>query len=279
MVGGSRRRPVTAGRRRPKENDLGGDATGLVFRVNRGEILLNDPDSGAVWDIDQDTPIEIDNWEAFTSKKQNNDDENENENQSDADRRPPQAKPDSYGVRAGRTTVLHPLDNDSAPEGRLLSIVDVDQPNGGARVEISPDGQTLILQMPDEGSPRDLRLLHRRRTRRPRGARDRHCRRARRGDNEPPELREGYQQADLQGAAQRLARGPGARRLARRPRRRHPAPRLRPAVGGDESGASARTTADGRIRFTAPTSRPTASSWSASSSPSPTAARRRSRSR
>ena len=97
------------------------------------------------------SPIRIDNWDAFTSKKKNKDDENENENQSDADRRPPQAKPDSYGVRAGRTTVLHPLDNDSAPDGRLLSIVDVDQPSGGARVEISPDGQTLILQMPEQG--------------------------------------------------------------------------------------------------------------------------------
>ena len=90
-----------------------------------------------------------------------------------ADRRPPQAKPDAYGVRAGRTTVLHPLDNDSAPEGRLLSIVDVDQPTGGARVEISPDGQTLVLQMPDGRPPGDLRLLHRRRPQRPVGARPR----------------------------------------------------------------------------------------------------------
>ena len=76
-------------------------------------------------------------------------DENENENQTDADRRPPRAEPDSYGVRAGRTTVLHPLDNDSAPAGRLLSIVNVEQPTGGARVEISPDGQTLVTGCAD----------------------------------------------------------------------------------------------------------------------------------
>ena len=62
----------------------------------------------------------------------------------------------------------------------------------------------------------------------------------------------GLEEADLQGAAPRRARRPGARRLARRPRRRHPAPRPASAVGGEESGAAARTTADGRIRFTAP---------------------------
>ena len=39
------------------------------------------------------------------------------------------------------------------------------------------------------------------------------------------------------------------------------------AVGGEQTGAAARTTADGRIRFTAPTSRPTARRRSASSSP------------
>ena len=79
-----------------KDDELGGDATHLAFRVNRGEIVLNDATSGTVWDIDQDHPVKIDNWDAFTSKKSNKDDENENENPSQADRRPPQAKPDSY---------------------------------------------------------------------------------------------------------------------------------------------------------------------------------------
>ncbi|PKH43614.1 fibronectin type III domain-containing protein [Nocardioides alpinus] len=244
---------VQCGSQEAEENDLGGDATNLAFRVNRGEIVLNDANSGTVWDVEQDTPTKIDNWEAFTSKKQNDDDENENQNQSDADRRPPQAKPDSYGVRASRTTVLHPLDNDSAPEGRLLSIVDVDQPNGGARVEISPDGQTLILQMPESARPatfdyfiddgRDGLAAHATVTVDVRDGED----------NEPPELREGYRKPTY--------KVPHSGSLA--------VPVLgdwrddrdgdtlildsAQAVGGDESGASARTTADGRIRFTAPT--------------------------
>jgi hypothetical protein len=235
------------------EKELGGDATSLAFRVNRGEIVLNDANSGTVWDVQQDKPIRIDNWEAFTSKKKNTDDENENQNESDADKRPPQAKPDSYGVRAGRTTVLHPLDNDSAPLGRLLSIVDVDQPSGGARVEISPDGQTLVLQMPEKGRPaafdyfiddgRDGLAAHATVDVSVRGGQD----------NEPPELRKGYQKPTY--------RVPHGGALA--------VPVLADwrddrdgdtllldsarAVGGDETGASARTTADGRIRFSAPT--------------------------
>ncbi|GAA1926823.1 Ig-like domain-containing protein [Nocardioides hwasunensis] len=251
--GGVGQRAVQCGTQEAIVSNLGGDATSLAYRVNRGQIVLNDANSGAVWDVEQDKPIRIDNWQAFTSKKKNNDEEDENDNQSEADRRPPEARPDSYGVRAGRTTVLHPLDNDSAPEGRLLSIVDVEQPGGGARVEISPDGQTLVLEMPEDGRPAsfayyiddgrdglsanatvDVRL------------RDP-------GANEPPDLRQGYERPTF--------KVPDGGSLA--------VPVLADwrddsdgdtllldsasVVGGDESGASARTTADGRIRFTAPT--------------------------
>ena len=233
---------------------LGGDATSLAFRVNRGEIVLNDATSGTVWDVTDERPARIDNWEDFTSKKKNEDDENENENPSEADRRPPTAKPDSYGVRAGRTTVLHPLDNDAAPEGRLLSIVDVDQPSGGARVEISPDGQTLILQMPAKARPAtfDYFIDDGRNGLSARAAVSVDVRGG--PENERPDLREGYRKP--------VYRVPHGGALA--------VPVLADwrddrdgdtllldsarAVGGAETGAAARTTADGRIRFTAPTS-------------------------
>ena len=244
---------VQCGSQEPDVDDLGGDATSLAFRVNRGEIVLNDANSGTVWDVEQDKPIKIDNWDAFTSKKKTDDDELENENQSNADKRPPQAKPDAYGVRAGRTTVLHPLDNDSAPEGRLLSIVDVDQPTGGARVEISPDGQTLVLQMSARARPatfdyfiddgRDGLSAHATVDVEVRGGQD----------NESPELREGYRKPTYKvphGGALAVPvladwrdDSDGDTLLLDSAR----------AVGGDESGASARTTSDGRIRFSAPT--------------------------
>ena len=253
--GGAGAVAVQCGSQQVKDDELGGDATHLAFRVNRGEIVLNDATSGTVWDIDQDHPVKIDNWDAFTSKKSNKDDENENENPSQADRRPPQAKPDSYGVRAGRTTVLHPLDNDSAPEGRILSIVDVDQPSGGGRVEISPDGQTLVLQMPEDGRAggfdyfiddgRDGLSAHASVDVTVRGD----------SEDEPPTLREGYQKPTYRvphGGALSVPvladwrdDSDGDTLLLDSAR----------AIGGDDNGAVARTTADGRIRFTAPTTR------------------------
>ena len=233
---------------------LGGNATNLAFRVNRGEIVLNDANSGSVWDVDEDKPVKVDNWEAFTSKKKSEDDDKESD-ANDADRRPPQAKPDTYGVRSGRTTVLHPLDNDSAPEGRLLSIVGVDQPGGGARVEISPDGQTLVLAMPERSRPvafdyyvDDGRSGVRANALVSVDIRDD-------GSNSPPTTREGYRKPTYQ--------IPTTGSLA--------VPVLSDwrdasdgdvllldsavAVGGAQTGATARTTADGRIRFTAPTVR------------------------
>ncbi|GAA5112530.1 Ig-like domain-containing protein [Alloalcanivorax gelatiniphagus] len=246
---------VQCGSQDVDEDPLTGDATSLAFRVNRGEIVLNDANSGSVWDVQQDKPVRIDNWEAFTSKKKNDEDDNENENQSEADRRPPKAEPDSYGVRAGRTTVLHPLDNDSAPEGRLLSIVDVDQPSGGARVEISPDGQTLILQAPDDARSMsfDYFIDDGRNGVSANAAVDVDIRSNQ--QNEPPDLRQGYEKPTY--------KVPHAGSLA--------VPVLSDwrddgdgdtllldsatAVGGEQTGARARATADGRIRFQAPTGR------------------------
>lgn len=235
------------------DEKLGGDATRLAFRVNRGEIVLNDAVTGTVWDVQQEHPVKIDNWEAFTSKKKDDEEEDKDENESQADKRPPQAKPDSYGVRSGRTTVLHPLDNDSAPDGRLLSIVDVEQPGGGARVEISPDGQTLVLQMPDKGRAASFEYF----IDDGRDGLSAHAAVAvdvrAPGQNEAPTQRAGYRKPtykvphggalDVPVLADWRDDADGDTLLLDSAQ----------AVGGEESGAVARTTADGRIRFTAPT--------------------------
>ena len=130
---------------------LRGNASDLVFRVNRGQIMLNDRYSGAVWNLDVDDPTRLDNWEAFNhrdDKDSKNPDTRENDN---GDRRPPKAKPDFFGARPGRTTVLHPLDNDTAPEGRILSIRSVDQVSSGdAQLTIGPDGQTVQITLPPD---------------------------------------------------------------------------------------------------------------------------------
>ncbi|WP_110182941.1 Ig-like domain-containing protein [Nocardioides solisilvae] len=149
--GGEGTLATACGDEAPQVQSLGarGTASDLVFRVNRGDIVLNDADSGTVWEVDTDRPLKIDNWEAFTDTKKVEKEQPEDEQQTTGDRRPPQAEPDDFGARAGRTSVLYPLDNDAAPEGRLLAIQGVDQPNiPGARVAISPDRQTLQLTLP-----------------------------------------------------------------------------------------------------------------------------------
>ncbi|WP_159081367.1 fibronectin type III domain-containing protein [Nocardioides sediminis] len=242
---------VRCGDDEPTVSTLGGKGRDLAFRVNRGEIVLNDGTTGSVWDVEDLEPQKIDNWNAFTASKKVEDQDKKNEEQSTGDRRPPKAKPDQYGARPGRTTVLHPLDNDSAPDGRLLSIVEVDEPTGGAQAEISPDGQTIVLSLPedardtsfayfiDDGRDSSDNAVISVDVRGP-------------GENRPPGVRDGYEAP--------VFRVPAAGALS--------VPVLADwrddddgdtvvldsavALGGQQTGAVARTTSDGRIRFTAP---------------------------
>jgi hypothetical protein len=127
--------------------------TDLVFRVNRDQIVLNDRGDGAVWDVDHQQPERLDNWDAFRSAPTKTSHDQHNDHPDLGDRRPPKAKDDSFGARPGRSTVLHPLDNDSAPPGRLLAIRAVQQvSNPQARVRISPDGQTVDLTLPPQAT-------------------------------------------------------------------------------------------------------------------------------
>ena len=242
---------VRCGDDEPTRSTLGGKGRDLAFRVNRGQIVLNDGTTGSVWDVDDLEPQKIDNWNAFTASKKVEDEDKENQEQSNGDQRPPKAEPDRYGARPGRTTVLHPLDNDSAPEGRLLSIVQVDEPTGGAQAEISPDGQTIVLSLPERARSTTFEYYindgrdtsaHASVSVAVRGD----------GDNQAPEPRSGYKP--------RTWRVPAAGSLS--------VPVLADwrddsdgdtvvldsasAVGGEQSGAVARTTSDGRVRFTAP---------------------------
>ncbi|MCW2833011.1 MAG: hypothetical protein JWN68_964 [Nocardioides sp.] len=241
---------VRCGDDEAETTDLGGDASELTFRLNRGEIVLNDNNSGAVWDIDAPEPKRIDNWNAFTSSKQVQDEDKKSEEQTSGDRTPPKAQPDEYGARAGRTTILHPLDNDSAPQGRLLSIIDVAQPTGGASAQISPDGQTIVLKVPaqarntsfdytiDDG--RSNFTAHAPVTIKVRGD----------AQNEQPSLREGFESRRWQVPAEGSLTVPVLSDW--RDDTDGDALVLDSAValGVGESGASARTTSDGRVRFT-----------------------------
>ncbi|QBX54726.1 hypothetical protein EXE58_04090 [Nocardioides seonyuensis] len=232
-------------------NGLGGNATNLAFRVNRGEIVLNDATSGRVWDVQEDKPFKIDNWDSYTARKKVEDEQEQDEQDSRGDQRPPKAVDDAYGVRPARTTVLHPLDNDSAPAGRLLSIVSVDQPGGGSRVTIGPDGQTLQIQVPEEARPAsfdyfidDGRNLRAHATVRVQVRGE--------AENQQPAPREGYEPRQWHVPAGGSLSVPVLSDW--RDDADGDALVLDSAVAVDAqaNGAVARSTAEGRIRFTAP---------------------------
>ncbi len=101
-----------------------------VFRVNRDLVVLNDVNSGNVWLVNQNMQL-VDNWDDVIPPKETSDDadkDSADEVQQTVlpDRTKPNiapvATPDTFGVRAGKTTVLPVLDNDSDPDGDILTV-------------------------------------------------------------------------------------------------------------------------------------------------------------
>jgi hypothetical protein len=128
--------------------------SGVKFRVNRGAIVLNDLDSGAAWDIDRDQQKKIDNWDALIPPPQTeNDNDKKDKNLVDDAvlEQPPTAMPDNLKVRAGRTSKLHVLDNDTDVAGSVLAIDPADLSKASAEkvaTSVAADGQTVDVTVP-----------------------------------------------------------------------------------------------------------------------------------
>lgn len=107
--------------------DLPSDAT-PVLRVNRRVVVVNDTRSGTVWVVN-DKAERVDNWNDVLPPPSEDAEEEESEEEQPqfqlpdrgAENHPPVAVDDSYGVRPGRTTILRVTENDSDPDGDLLS--------------------------------------------------------------------------------------------------------------------------------------------------------------
>ncbi|MEZ5091342.1 Ig-like domain-containing protein [Nocardioides sp.] len=231
---------------------LQGEANDLVFRVNRGQIVLNDRFSGRVWNIDSDEPRTLDDWPAFNQQDNNDSDDKDTEKSNDGDRRPPKAVADTFGARPGRTTTLYPLDNDSAPAGRVLAIRSVEPiTRNGAKLSIGPDGQTVQLKLrPGTTAPTSFEYFID--DGREISAHARVTVTTRRDDaNRQPTLRDGFKPrtwAVPAGGSLELPVLPDWRDRAD-----GDALALASAqVTSKADGAAARTTASGRVRFIAP---------------------------
>ncbi|WP_082569705.1 fibronectin type III domain-containing protein [Knoellia sp. Soil729] len=126
---------------------------GTAFRLNREVLVLNDLDNGSAWDVQNDRQ-KIDNWDALIPPPQRDDDNKKKDKNLVDDavaQQPPTAKPDDLTVRAGRTSKLHVLDNDTDAAGSVLAIDPRDvsaTSNPDIRPSVSADGQSIDVVVP-----------------------------------------------------------------------------------------------------------------------------------
>jgi hypothetical protein len=123
----------------------------LVYRVNRDQLVLNDPSNGKVWNVDGANAQQVADWSTVAPPPKQ-DDANKHHNEAEgvsARSLPPKAVADGLGARPGRTTTLHVLDNDSDPAGNILAIDHLSRPdNSSVHLAISPDEQTVAVALP-----------------------------------------------------------------------------------------------------------------------------------
>ncbi|NJC21822.1 hypothetical protein BJ994_000898 [Arthrobacter pigmenti] len=144
-----------AGDRREEIPELGAESE-LVFRVNRSVVVLNDVNAGDVWLVLQNMQL-VDNWGDIIPPKQDSDEEDEesaSENpvntlpDRSGENRPPVAEDDSYGARAGRTTILNVLTNDTDPDGDLLTATLTGEQPAAGSVQPIYNGAGLQVVVP-----------------------------------------------------------------------------------------------------------------------------------
>ena len=128
----------------------------LAFRVNRDVVVLNDMVNGNVWLPKEDMKLFSD-WTQVAPPEPKEGEESEDDevveeidpNRS-AENRPPVAEDDQVRVRAGRATILPLLDNDSDPDGDILTFAGDWTVNGGeATVSSVRGGSALQIDVPD----------------------------------------------------------------------------------------------------------------------------------
>ena len=132
----------------------------LRFRVNRDVVVLNDVQDGGVW-LTGSSLNKVDNWSDLTppTSKTKQVDSNQTTPQTTLPKRTaqnhkPDAEDDEFGVRPGRTTVLPVLDNDSDPDGDVLTVTVKSPPKSGSVVPID-NGGAFQIAMPAAASGTD----------------------------------------------------------------------------------------------------------------------------
>jgi hypothetical protein len=134
----------------------------IAYRVNRHVVVLNDVSAGTLWMAAEEFE-KVDDWD-LTMPESSEGEKTETETETpelvdqfvaerDRPNRPPTPADDDIGVRAGRTTVLNVLGNDTDPDGDVLT-ASVASPakTDGITVHRVLDGLALQADVPAEAS-------------------------------------------------------------------------------------------------------------------------------
>jgi len=149
--------------RDPTVSDIPGStpSSELVFRVNRSVIALNNLSDGNVWLVTQSMRL-VENWEEVTPPDLNEGEQGEEKasqqtfeetlaNRTEQNQ-PPIARPDALGIRPGSTTILAVLDNDTDPDGDVLTISNVSEVSSAIGAVETIDGGRALQFVPSPGA-------------------------------------------------------------------------------------------------------------------------------
>ncbi len=133
-------------------------AKNLVFRTNRDVVAINDTSNGDVYLASEQLNL-VNNWKDILAAldSRDSDDNKSPETQQeqalperDEKNRKPDAVNDSFGVRPGRATVLPVLQNDSDPDGDVLTAVPGTGPSWVTSLRTGRAGGAIVVDLPED---------------------------------------------------------------------------------------------------------------------------------
>ncbi|SDD55567.1 Ig-like domain-containing protein [Auraticoccus monumenti] len=132
----------------------------LSWRVNREVVVLNDELDGNIWLPTENMQL-IKGWEKVTPPEPDEGDESENEDvveKVSPERTGPNRKPtaidDALAVRAGRSTLIPIIENDSDPDGDILTVQGPPEVSGGAGLQLVRGGTAVQVTVPEDAPSR-----------------------------------------------------------------------------------------------------------------------------
>jgi hypothetical protein len=136
-------------------DDVPGGAD-LVFDVNEGRVVLNDPATGRSWAVQRAGQL-IDNWSDLFQEDRDREEQQENDDDQppelDPDQKAPVAVDDAFGARPGRASTLPVLLNDYDPNGDPLVVEQTETLDDSVgRIDLVNDRQQVLLTLADTAS-------------------------------------------------------------------------------------------------------------------------------